>query len=217
MLDTSWTRISNLKYKNGDRLQYRALISGGRTRPSSCSFIYLIRNLTGLNRISYRVWTESLSQYQQVRALYASAMVNEDFNMRDQQMPLLSNISFYYNPDEDCPFVLRCMRSWGCTRTTEKSRLLFWHVRQSHQWAQGLPRCLSHSQLIQDAREYRSFLSPVDLQRVRAQNINAVQVQRHRQVIGDLPSYWDYTARTALQKRSRTRSGSFSNSDAEYQ
>lgn len=69
-----------------------------------------------------------------------------------------------------------------------------------HQSVNSFPGCLSHLQLIQNSWEDGAILSPVNLQRACAHNLDTILVQRDCQVVWNLASYWYDAAATCLEK-----------------
>lgn len=71
-----------------------------------------------------------------------------------------------------------------------------------YQSVNSFPGCLSHLQLIQDGWEDGAILSPVDLQRACAHDLDTILVQRDCQVVRNLASHWDDAAAACLEKTS---------------
>lgn len=69
-----------------------------------------------------------------------------------------------------------------------------------YQSVNSLPGCLSHLQLVQDSWEDGAILSPVDLQRARAHNLDTILVERDCQIVWNLTPHWDDTATARLEK-----------------
>lgn len=69
-----------------------------------------------------------------------------------------------------------------------------------YQSVNSFPGGLSHLQLIQDRREDGAVLSPVDLQRARAHDLNPILVERDCQVVWNLASNWYDAATACLEK-----------------
>ena len=71
-----------------------------------------------------------------------------------------------------------------------------------YQSVNGFPWCLRHLQLVQDSWEDGAILSPVDLQRARAHDLDTVLVQGDCQVVWNLAPDWYDTATARLKNMS---------------